>query len=61
MTYPIQPGPSFPGSKLGKLPNPVSLAGQRRPVQTSYCGSRMAAAAYEGTYLIYELLARNPS
>ena len=34
MTYPIHPGSSFPGSKLGKLPNPVSLAGERRPVQT---------------------------
>ena len=36
MTYPIQPGPSFPASKNGKLPNPVSLAGERRPVQTSH-------------------------
>ena len=33
-----------------------SLAGQRRPVQTSHCGSRIAAAAawtHEGTHLIY--------
>ena len=26
MTYPIQPGPSFPASKTGERPNPVSLA-----------------------------------
>ena len=38
MAYPIHPWPSFPGSKLGKLPNPVSLTGQRRPVQTSHWG-----------------------
>ena len=36
MTYPIQPGPSFPASKSDKLPNTVSLAGERRPVQTSH-------------------------
>ena len=36
MIYPIQPGSSFPGSKLGKLPNPVALAGEYRPVQTSH-------------------------
>ena len=50
--------------KLGKLPNPLSLAGQRWPVQMSHCGSRIAAAAawtHEGIHLIYEFLARNPS
>ena len=26
MTYPIQPGPSFPASKTGERPNSVSLA-----------------------------------
>ena len=26
MTYPIQPGPSFPASKTGERPNPLSLA-----------------------------------
>ena len=26
MTYPIQPGPSFPASKTDERPNPVSLA-----------------------------------
>ena len=37
MTYPIQPGPFFTGDrKFGKLPNPLSLAGERRPVQTSH-------------------------
>ena len=36
MTYPIHPGPSFPANKSGKLPNPLSLAGEHRPVQTSH-------------------------
>ena len=32
-----QPGPFFTGNKkLGRLPNPLSLVGQRRPVQTSH-------------------------
>ena len=40
--------------------------GQRRPVQTSHCGSRIAAAAaatwtHDGTHLIYGFLARNLS
>ena len=26
MTYPIQPGPSFPASKMGERPNPLSSA-----------------------------------
>ena len=26
MTYPIQPGPSFPASKTGEQQNPASLA-----------------------------------
>ena len=26
MTYPIQPGPSFPASKMGERPNPLFLA-----------------------------------
>ena len=26
MTYPIQPEPSFPASKTGERPNPLSLA-----------------------------------
>ena len=26
MTYPIQPGPSFPASKMGEQPNPLSSA-----------------------------------
>ena len=34
----FSPDLSFPVSKLGKLPNPLSLAGQRRPVQTSHWG-----------------------
>ena len=29
MTYPIQPGPSFPASKSGKLPNTRFLAWER--------------------------------
>ena len=81
----FQPGPFFTGNrKLGKLPNPLSLAGdavqcrrhtgrssitfslagQCRPVQTSRCGSRIAAApawTHQGTHLIYGFLARNPS
>ena len=40
----------------------IFLAGQRRPVQTSHCGSRIAAAwTHKGTHLIYGFLARNPS
>ena len=30
------PGLLFPGNRLVKLPNPLSLAGERRPVQTSH-------------------------
>ena len=29
-------GPSFPATKSGELPNTLSLAGERRPVQTSH-------------------------
>ena len=37
MNYSIQHGPFFTGNrKLGKLPNPLSLAGERRLVQTSH-------------------------
>ena len=57
--------PSFPATKSCKLPNTVSLAVERHPVQTSLCGSRIAAAAVawtnEGTHLIYGFLTRNPS
>ena len=47
--------------KLGKLPNPLSLAGQRCRRLTD--GSSIAATAWihEGTYLIHGFLARNPS
>ena len=31
-----QPGPSFPATKSYKLPNTLSLARERRPVQTSH-------------------------
>ena len=36
MTYPIQPGPLSLAEKFGKLPNTLSLAEPRRPVQTSH-------------------------
>ena len=64
MTYPIHPGPSFPATKSGELPNTLSLAGQRCLMHTSHCGSKIAAAAtwiHEGTSLIYGFLTRNPS
>ena len=32
----------FPGNRLVKLPNTLSLAGERCPVQTSHCDSRIA-------------------
>ena len=60
----FSPDLSFPANKLGKLLNTLSLAWERRPVQTSHCGSRIAAAArwtHKGTYLIYGFLTRNPS
>ena len=48
---------------LAVLQKRCFLAGQCRPMQTSHCGSRIAAAAWtnEGTHLIYGFLTRNPS
>ena len=59
------PRPSFPATKSGELPNNLSLAGERQPVQTSHCGSKIAAVAatwiHEETHLIYGFFTRNPS
>ena len=60
----FSPDLHFRPTTLGKLPNTLSLAVERRPVQTSHCGSRIAAAAtcpHEGTHSIYGFLTRNPS
>ena len=42
---------------MGKLLNTVSLAEQRRPVQTSSIAAAAAAWTHERTYLIYGFLA----
>ena len=57
------PDLSFLANRWVKLPNTLFLAVERRPVKTSHCGSRIAAAAWthEGTHLIYGFLTRNPS
>ena len=47
----------FPGQhKLGKLPNTVSLTGQRRPRLTGGSSIAVTAWTHEGTYLIYGFL-----
>ena len=58
----FSPDLSFPANRWVKLPNTCSLAVERRPVQTSHCGSRIAAAwTHVGKHLIYGFLTRNPS